>query len=509
MVSMCKIRDVRGASAALQAKGPRLNWIMSTHEELAARKTCMAVLFDEMDRTPQETGSEELHDYSARAIASLESYNVTLNGDKSDSERRFGASGRQDGYNAEASACHEQDKRLRTQLPRFAWETANECISAISAEASRWLYVGDKEFLSEAVYHILEVALVNRFNNVDNRRMSSNMDLASPEFWRLLIRSGGGARYFMAHGVATGMVYHFSAINNAIQGRGGDLGVFANPLLIKRLRKPCGIWTDWHQPTVIALAHIPPHHRESFVAGLAARDRAMRSVYEYAEKQRKATTREAGLLEKQAAGLRKRLTTAEATTAQVQASNRVLQASLRVAASKTAACVIPAEEQREVEGYNRLLREKDADLERLRDSLTDTNDELGRTRELLNVVLEPSPAAALEPDEARPSERPEDWRIVFVGGHQRLHSKLRKKMRNAVFLHPDQSQFSPEVFKGADAVVFSIGYCSHALAYRAANEVRRGGLRAGYSNFANVEMVLDEIRAVLFPSNHLTDQRPT
>ena len=49
--------------------------------------------------------------------------------------------------------------------------------------------------------------------------------------------------------------------------------------------------------------------------------------------------------------------------------------------------------------------------------------------------------------------------------------------------------------------MFSIGYCSHALTYRSANEVRRRGLRAGYSNFSNVEIVLEEIRAILFPSD--------
>ncbi|WP_371766088.1 hypothetical protein [Massilia sp.] len=331
--------------------------------------------------------------------------------------------------------------------------------------------------------------------------MSSDMDLTSDRFWRQLIRSGGGAKYFVCHAVATAMVYHFSEVSNTVQSRGGDLDVFVNPLLIKLLKKPCSVWTDWYQPIVIALAHTPEPHRENLVVRLDERRKAMHGIYQYARVQCDAAAREVSLLEKQTTTLRKRVTTAETAFAQVQASNRTLQESLKGAAFQTAGSATPEERERAAESYARSLREKDTHLEKLRISLADTTDELARTRELLNVVLEPPPGVTLTPVEVCPSTHPEKWRIVFVGGHQRLHSKLRKQLRNAIFLHPDQSHFSPDVFNGADAVVFSIGYCSHKLTYRSANEVRRRGLRAGYSNFSNVEIVLEEIRAILFPSD--------
>lgn len=126
-----------------------------------------------------------------------------------------------------------------------------------------------------------------------------------------------------------------------------------------------------------------------------------------------------------------------------------MQESLKGVASKTAGSATPEEHVRAAESYARSLREKDTHLEKLRNSLADTADELARTRQLLNVVLEPPPGVTLTPVEVRPSTHPEKWRIVFVGGHERLHAKLRKQLRNAIFLHPDQSHFSPDVFNGA------------------------------------------------------------
>lgn len=213
------------------------------------------------------------------------------------------------------------------------------------------------------------------------------------------------------------------------------------------------------------------------------------------------------MLEKQAATLRKRTDTAEEQSAHLRASNQALLSSLPDTASKTAAHLASTEHSGRSDSYVAELRAKDTQIGLLRNSIAETVEQLTLMRDLLTVFLEPSPEALAAPERLSQEHSPEQWRIVFVGGHQRLHSKLRKQMRNAVFLHPDQSHFAPETFKGADAVIFSIGYCSHALIYRAADEVRRHGLRAGYSNFTNVEMVLDEILAVLFPNGENPDRK--
>jgi hypothetical protein len=124
--------------------------------------------------------------------------------------------------------------------------------------------------------------------------------------------------------------------------------------------------------------------------------------------------------------------------------------------------------------------------------------QLNELRALTSLLLTP-PAAAGEPDPSAHHSRWEEARelkIVVVGAHERLHARLRKELPNGVFLHPDR-KVSADVFNGAGAVLFCVGYCSHALSWFAAQEVRRLGLRAGYTNYNNVELVLDDLRAIV------------
>ena len=147
MVSICKVRHIRGMGAAFQAQGIRLGTFISAKEELAARKACIKALWSEMDEANDDPALDGRGN-DGRAIGSLQSYYTTLSGERPDLERSVRASARWEGYNAELRACQEQDERLRTRLPRLAWQAAKECVSSISTDAVRWLQVGNKEFES-------------------------------------------------------------------------------------------------------------------------------------------------------------------------------------------------------------------------------------------------------------------------------------------------------------------------------------------------------------------------
>lgn len=480
---------------------------MSPDALAESRKTWRKLCLDTLRELALEVSDSEARDYSARATKMIRLRCDRLLKTRSDLDREIRVNLEWEAYSAELKESLAQDKRLYEQLPQFIWEKATECVSDGVSAAIAWIEVGGYELLRPAVDHMIAIGTANKFRNPIKLKGNMSSGKYSADFWRSLIRASGGAKYFLYYAVAVAMADQFMAVSDVVQGRGTDLDPFETPPFLDILRSPCVLWTNRYQPLAIALAFLPEEHRKQFVASIAANRQSMQDSFDEAQRKRSGMERQSCLLEKEAATLRKRLNTAQDQNVQLQAGNQALLESLRSTASKTAAYVASTEHARELDGYVTALREKDTRLGRLQNSLGETAEQLALTRELVTILLEPSPDVSLVHDHLDVDPEPEKWRIVFVGGHERLHSKLRKHMRNAVFLHPDQSHFSPETFKGADAVVFSIGYCSHALTYRAADEVRRRGLRAGYSNFTNVEMVLDEVRAILFQGAERRDQK--
>lgn len=148
-----------------------------------------------------------------------------------------------------------------------------------------------------------------------------------------------------------------------------------------------------------------------------------------------------------------------------------------------------------LETENKALRQ---DRETSELELADAMEEVRNVRQFATLLLyAPSDAQAIE-STVLTGERPlSQMRIIVVGGHERLHAKLRAELPNSVFLHPDKSQFSPDLFGSADGVLFAVDYCSHALTWRAAQEARKRNVPAGYTTHVNVEMVLEDIRAIV------------
>lgn len=400
-------------------------------------------------------------------------------------------------YSAELSEVMAQDRLLLERLPQFAWDRAMEHVAAGVPATMAWIEASHYEPLIAVLDHLLDSALASKFKNSSTRYRACSTDRSTAAFWRPLIRTGGGAKYFLTYAVAVAMTKQYMAVSCSVQGRPHNLDPFATPAFLDLLRTPNAIWTERYQPLVAALAYMPVEQRKQFLASLAAQSGALHLTFDEARRLSKATAQQAVLHEKQAATLSKQLAKSEDRAVVLQANNHALLERLRAAAARIADRQPAVDHARDITSYELALRDKDMQVSRLEQSRAEATEQLARTRELLTVLLGPAPGACVPQVVVDHETAPEQWRIVFVGGHERLHTKLRKQMRRAIFLHPDQSQFSSEVFDGVDAVVFSVGYCSHTLAYRAADEVRRRGLRAGYSNFTNVDMVLTEVREIL------------
>lgn len=465
----------------------------------AAKDAWRKALFETLkDELTHETQTQMHSRMDVRATSTIQARCDHLVQNHDDFERRLRITNASDGYTAELKESLAQDRLLYEQLPKFAWAGAKETVIANEARTVAWVEAGGYERLRHTVDHLFAIATANKFSNPFIRFKNVEADRNSNAYWRSIIRTSGGARYFLCFTVAIAIADQLSGVCYGVQGRGSELDPLATPAFLDLLKSPHAFWTARYQPFVTALAFMPADQQPQFLASLTEQNWSMQRTFDFVQRALTGAERETALLEKQVSGLRRSLTKAEERTAKAEATNLALMENLRAAASKAAVHRVQAERPREINTNDVVLREKETELGRLQASLSDATDQLVLTRELLSVLLEPAPDVCAAPVHAVGETKPDQWRVVFVGGHERLHTKLRKQMRRAIFLHPDQSQFSSGAFDGVDAVVFSIGYCCHALAYRAADEVRRRGLRAGYSNSTNVEMVLDEVRAVLF-----------
>lgn len=397
--------------------------------------------------------------------------------------------------------CDQMELQLE-QLAQFAWTTANKVISANLDEAIGWTTYTDNEFCRDTMSHIATLSCVSIMHTQPVKVSSLGLDMDDPEYWRPLIRIGGGGTYFLRFAVSFALVSAFATVARVIAGEGcdDDLPTLEHPSLGGILLQHLDIWTDYFRMNALLLGSLPVQHRGAYLSQQFINSSAVTYTYDFAMLKLQSASKEIAVLERDTKTLRRRLASADDAILQAKSTTRSLQENLNLARATAAARAPAVQRENEFAAQAAEMREQDAQVRKLRDALGASDEALARTREFLNVLLEPAPDTPAYSVQSNLPTQLEEWRIVFVGGHERLHHKLRKQLRNSSFLHPDQSQFSPEIFDNADAVVFSVGYCSHSLVYRAANEVRKRGLRVGYSNFTNIDMVIDEIRTVLFPA---------
>lgn len=85
--------------------------------------------------------------------------------------------------------------------------------------------------------------------------------------------------------------------------------------------------------------------------------------------------------------------------------------------------------------------------------------------------------------------------IVIVGGHPQWQAKIKKYLPNAKFVNT--TSFDSRIFDNVELVVFCTWYMSHAMYYKAIEEVRRRELKICYVNNANERYVMKQIELLL------------
>lgn len=400
------------------ARGAMKEYLSTEPEERAAakavwRQVCFDTLQDEIKREALE-GVKRSN--SAQAISAIRRQCARLVKAQEDAEREIRIAGDWSGYKVQLLDSQAQDKLLYARLPQFAWDKASTDVSANAAAAVAWIQVGGYELLRPAVDLMMSIAMSSKFRNPTARVQKSAANSQSALFWRPIIRTCGGAHYFLCFAVAAAIADQMMALSYVAQGRPTELDPFATPPFLGFMKEPTGLWTDRFEATATALALMPEAQRGPLVAALARLREPVQSTFAQAARLCATAQTKAAQLEKENVALRKRATRAEERVAELAAANQAGQERLS-AALKAPPNMAKPDHEREIEHYVLALRERDARLSRLQSSFADTAEKLASTRDLLAVLLAPSPDAPAKLHNARVETPPEDWRIEIGRAH--------------------------------------------------------------------------------------------
>lgn len=145
------------------------------------------------------------------------------------------------------------------------------------------------------------------------------------------------------------------------------------------------------------------------------------------------------------------------------------------------------------------LRQLDEKYIKTQNALNESNAELSVMKNFIQMMLNEggSNDKSIQQSNVHIQEHIDvrDLKIAFVGGHDNLHSKLRKEFPKALYLHPDKLKFSDDAFTNIEYCLYFTEYCNHTLFYKVSNEVKRRGIKSGFCNHQNVDMVIKEIQS--------------
>ena len=446
--------------------------------------------------------TERTPDYRGRGIAETESM-VTRFFSRTDlatAKIASRSSRRIPSLQLEMDLIEIQNSHLAKNLARVMWEAASSIVNNDTEAALRWIdYRGPELSVNVAWVHAGMHYMTSKAAAEGTALPAKSRRSEHAEFWHPIVNACGGGRHLLAMSLASLMAHDVAVTFYLFMGDDStDISVFQNPELKAFLSRPSEIWMPRWQLMAISLGSLPQDLVGQFIDDCAARAATLTGVVRDTEAMVNEAETNTRIAQKESEGLRKR--NSKLDDALYESRNKLQKAVDELSAAKRLRTVATGDSdaERERVQLQAALRDTESKLAKSQAHAEEHAEDAARLREFLTLVLEPS--ADVSPRRLGPNvaiSDPATWRLVFVGGHERLHHKLRRVLRNSVFLHPDQSQVQSDVFDNADAVIFSIGYCSHSLAWRAADVVRKRGLRAGYANHSNVDLILDEIRTIL------------
>ena len=449
-----------------------------------------------------ETGERRIESYVANMVKRLHRAYVPVE------KKRF------DHLFLEVPAVHsylqaisEQLDHLQKNIPAASIKLAIDWLQSDRATAILAIE-RDSQFVSELVYdHLMDLTLATMNSSVREKHVKaferSMRQADNVAAWAAApIASAGGPDYFLCLALASLVAEAMMVTGVSLANERGNLdtGNWVNSVLRRHISDAGeDLWLECMRGEVEFLGELDDKSIPSYVAHMNRLGRRqfdfLMGFLDVFGTYRDSTA----IAEQEAAGLRRRLLKTEDQLAEKCERYAILQKKLENKERAAAAPLVHDKElalQLDAEfAQNRALNKK---LEQATEELAELDAENKRLREFANVLLMPSGQA----EERAHTAVNNQWktsRVVIVGGHEKLHAKLRRELPNANFIHPDQINFAPGLFKDSAGVLFCANYCSHTLIWRAANEVRKHALPAGFSNHNNVDFVLSDLRNILLP----------
>lgn len=477
-------------------------------QELADSRWFAEYLF----RTGQDSATETSAalNYNSRGIAAAQKYLAQLCEPEVKVSEGLGRAVKSFGrYVALIDAETMQLKRFRDQAARHAWPFAQAWLAEDRAEALRWMKTeGDWcDMYAFAVYRYMGTTLINQLRNVPRARMVAKTlkQMEEQTWWEPYLHTVGGTEHFLCFMLTILVAHALHDVFSAAIGRTDKpSGLLASPGFLRRLPSVEPFWVEEFSTPVALFGMLPNEMMAGYVAIMNRLRYLQASVVEDAVIFLNNCIDATNLAEKETAFHKKHITKLEGSLRDTRAQLAAAQSKVAQLQTDFAQRLTDPIAGAELETAHQQTRALQKQLAAAEVKAEENAAELFRLKEFVDLLLHPP--AQLEQGEAAgmpaagdslAQRDPRDVRVVVVGGHERLHAKLRKILPQAVFLHPDRSQFAPEVFASADCALFCAGYCSHKLAWRAAQEVRKHGVRAGYTDHVNVDQVLDDLRSIL------------
>lgn len=87
--------------------------------------------------------------------------------------------------------------------------------------------------------------------------------------------------------------------------------------------------------------------------------------------------------------------------------------------------------------------------------------------------------------------------VAFIGGHENLHMKLRKRFPKALYLSPDKLNFTTDAFDNIKYCLYFTEYCNHSLFEKVSVEIKKRGIKSTFCPYNNVDKVLEALNELV------------
>jgi len=144
---------------------------------------------------------------------------------------------------------------------------------------------------------------------------------------------------------------------------------------------------------------------------------------------------------------------------------------------------------------NQDLRKARQSLATVEDALAKREDELARTKQLLNAILSGEGERFILYEKVSLAEVKKK-RGIIIGGHVNVTSKLRKELPNCIYYSPDSKTVDEDAVRNADYILFFAGYVNHCLTGHSLRLARINDIPAGYTDRVNINLILDDVMAI-------------